>query len=120
MTINSSLSQPPAHGAAPAHPSVGTHAAEAGKYLAAAVEELQLRPDSYMSCGYWIDPRRSEAGPARQVLALYGVGQAILALNETLRSSATTAQPAPEPRRRWFWGRRKADDALRARIGGAR
>jgi hypothetical protein len=87
--MTDSPSSPP-----PADLAANATAKKAAAYLGAAIDNVGFReggtPDDYP----W--PRKQD-DPARMLLALYGVGQAILALNETLSASV----PEP-PRRRWL------------------
>jgi hypothetical protein len=98
-------------------------AAESETLLAAAAEEVKLRPDPYKSgwgtCpDMLIHPSRGEEDPVRILLALAGIGQALLALGSTLddrladvADAVTGVQDqvgelaaAARPARRW-WGR---------------
>jgi hypothetical protein len=61
------------------------YASEAGRYLEAAAEDVKLRPGSYTSWnGFPVHPSRPEEDPVRRVLALAGIGQALLAVRDTL------------------------------------
>jgi hypothetical protein len=63
----------------------GSRAADADKYLTAAVEAVSLRlamETSYNDVSY--RPDRKEEDPIRQLLAMAGIGQALLALGDVL------------------------------------
>jgi hypothetical protein len=58
-------------------------------YLAAATEEMKLRPAPYVSgapgyCKVEVQPRRPEDDPARMLLAVAGAGNAVLAVADAL------------------------------------
>ena len=91
-------------------------AADADKYLTAAVEAVKLRPSSTSYNGIQYQPDRKEDDPIRQLLALAGVGQAILALGDRLADVADAVtgvqtqvgvlcDAAEPPRQRRWWGR---------------
>lgn len=98
-------------------------AVDADKYLTAATEKVKLRPDPYKSgwgtCpDMLIHPSRGEEDPVRTLLALAGIGQALLALGDTLddrladvadavtgvQDQVAELADAARPARRW-WGR---------------
>jgi hypothetical protein len=117
----------------------GGYAAAAGEYLTAAAEGVKLALDSYPSWnGFLVHPHRQEDDPARQLLALAGIGQALLALDDLLGAVVDAAddrntqldriadaagmlrrEPRRTPRQwlsglawRW-WGARRAERAWR-------
>jgi hypothetical protein len=98
-------------------------AAESETLLAAATEKVKLRPDPYKSgwgtCpDMLIHPSRQEEDPVRTLLALAGIGQALLALGDVLddrladvadaitgvQDQVAGLADAARPARRW-WGR---------------
>lgn len=78
------------------------YAAAAAEHLAAAIDGTKGSD----AVGTWW--RNVGHQPERQLHALYGIGQALLALNETLTATSAAADSAP----------RRRD--LRRRIGGAK
>lgn len=99
-------------------------AAESETLLAAATEKVKLRPDPYKSgwgtCpDMLIYPARDEEDPVRTLLALAGIGQALLALGDVLddrladvadtitgvQDHVADLAEAARPARRWWRGR---------------
>jgi hypothetical protein len=99
-------------------------AAEAETLLAAATEKVKLRPDPYKAgwgtCpDMLIHPARDEEDPVRTLLALAGIGQALLALGDVLddrladvadtitgvQDHVADLAEAARPARRWWQGR---------------
>jgi hypothetical protein len=113
---------------------VARPADEAGNLLAAAIEKVKLRPDPYSSgrgpCpDMLIHPSRKEEDPVRTLLALAGIGQALLALGDVLDDRladvadtitgvqahvAELAEAARPARRWWRRGRGGARPAIEA------
>jgi hypothetical protein len=101
-----------------------SRAAESESLLAAAAEEVKLRPAPYKSgwgtCpDMLIHPSRKEEDPVRTLLALAGIGQALLALGDVLddrladvadtitgvQDHVAELAEAARPARRWWRGR---------------
>jgi hypothetical protein len=70
-------------------------------YLAAATEEMKLRPASYMSgapgyCAVEVQPSRADDDPARMLLAVAGAGNAVLAVADALAEDQAEGRLARE------------------------